>query len=154
MTYRSYEPGDREALCGLLAETSPYITVQSGYVYWMLERYLHPFFYVAEEAGELAGFACGLPSRTRACLFIWQIQIAEAWQRRGVGLGLAMELARAAQSEGLHALELSISRKNRPSLGLADALARKLGSAPVILEDGEMDRFGDILFRVELTGGA
>jgi L-amino acid N-acyltransferase YncA len=150
MTCRRCGPGDREALLGLLAETSPYITAQSGYVYWMLERYLHPFFYVAEEEGRLAGFACGLPSRTRECLFIWQIQIAEARQRRGVGLELAMELARAAQNDGLRALEFSVSRKNRPSLGLAEALARRLGSVPAILEDGEMDRFGDVLFRVEL----
>jgi L-amino acid N-acyltransferase YncA len=150
MTCRRCEPGDREALRGLLAESSPYITVQSGYVYWMLERYLHPFFYVAEENGQLAGFACGLPSRTRGCLFIWQIQIAEAWQRRGVGLDLAMELARAARSEGLRALELSVNRKNRPSLGLAEALARRQGSVPIALEDKEMDQFGDVLFRIEL----
>jgi len=150
MTFRSFEPRDREKLERLLSEESPYITRQSGYAYWMLERYLHPFFCVAEESGEIIGFTCGLPSRERSCLFIWQLQTAEARQREGIGLRLAQKLTQTAREAGLTALEFTINRKNKRSLRLADSLAQELGSALIPLHIEEMDKFGDILFRIKL----
>ncbi len=93
----------------------------------------HPrvFCLIAEEDGELAGFALWFYSFStfagRHGIYLEDLYVRPAFRRRGIGLALLKSLARRCVEEGLGRLEWAVLDWNAPSI----AFYRSLGARPM-----------------------
>jgi RimJ/RimL family protein N-acetyltransferase len=74
------------------------------------------------------------------------ITVVDAYQRRGLGTMLAVELARAARARGLHALRAEVLTGNRTMRGILDAA----GATPLSPEEDSAAGAGTIGYDVSL----
>jgi len=116
----------------------------------------HPVL-VAIADGVLAGYAAYGPWRERMGYRYTvenSVYVAEAFQRRGIGRLLMVDLIALAREAGLHVIVAGIEAGNEPSI----QLHRSLDFEEPVIVRGVGTKFGswlDLAFmRLDLTGGA
>jgi ribosomal protein S18 acetylase RimI-like enzyme len=74
------------------------------------------YYLVAESGGALAGFLTAhrleRADRDEAQMFVYEVGVAEAWRRRGVGAALLEEITRLARAAGMFEAFVLTSRDN------------------------------------------
>jgi aminoglycoside 3-N-acetyltransferase I len=74
---------------------------------------------VAEADGEAVGYLLAYrlqrPDRQAAQMFIYEVDVAEAWRRRGLGSALLEEIRRLARAEGMFEAFVLTNRGNEPA---------------------------------------
>jgi aminoglycoside 3-N-acetyltransferase I len=80
------------------------------------------FLLVAENEGEPVGFLLAYrlqrPDRHAAQMFIYEVDVAEAWRRRGIASALLEEIRRIARAEGMFEAFVLTSRGNEAARSL------------------------------------
>lgn len=110
---------------------------------------------VARRGHQVVGFVSGyrLPTAA-ACLFIWQVAVAE--QARGGGLGrqLIHHILARRQSRDLRYIRTTITARNSPSWAMFHALARELGAAtserPLFVAERHFDGIHDTEYELAI----
>jgi L-amino acid N-acyltransferase YncA len=105
--------------------------------------------YVAEQAGEVVGFAYLAPYRARSGYRFTAedtLYIAPQAQRQGIGLVLLADLIQAARARGMHALVAVIEAENLGSI----ALHRRFGFTEAARKHEVGFKFGRWLDVVEM----
>lgn len=103
-------------------ETAPTVAEMRQRIEALREHY--PYL-VAEEGGEVIGYAYASQHRTRGAYrhsVDVTVYVAEGTQRRGVGRALYGELLQAAAARGYHAAFAGIALPNDASVGLHEAV--------------------------------
>ncbi|NKE69261.1 diaminobutyrate acetyltransferase [Candidatus Manganitrophus noduliformans] len=119
-----------------LAKDSEILDLNSAYCYLLLCKHFSETCVVAESGGRLAGFVTAFrPPASPDVLFIWQIGVAGAMRRQGLGRALLKDLLRREASRGVSFLETTITPSNHPSKALFASLARSLNT-PYVEEKG------------------
>lgn len=110
-----------------LVKDSGVLDVNSAYLYLLLCKDFSDSCIVADQDGQLVGFATGYrpPGRDDA-IFLWQIGIDGSMRGQGLGKRLLAQFVRNAQAAGASMLETTISPSNAASQALFRGLARDL----------------------------
>ena len=86
------------------------------HVYKIILRYFGDCCFVAEENGQIVGFAMGIvPQSFPGTFFLWDMGIAPSFQRQGIGGKLVREIENELKELGFHRIELTIDPVNIPS---------------------------------------
>ncbi len=94
------------------------------HVYKIILRYFGDYCFVAEENGQIIGFAMGIvPQNFPDTYFIWQIGVIPSYQRQGIGGKLVREIENELNKLGFSRIELTIDPVNLPS----QKLFKKMG---------------------------
>ncbi|MGA9996179.1 MAG: GNAT family N-acetyltransferase [Pyrinomonadaceae bacterium] len=86
---------------------------------------------VAEVNGELAGFLLGYAlhrvDSSRSMMFLYEIDVAEQFQRRGVGRALVEELDRTCREQGFLKMFVLTNESNLPAVSLYQTTGGRRG---------------------------
>lgn len=104
------------------------LDLNSVYLYLLLCRDFSDTCMVACDGSQLLGFvsAYRVPS-TPEVLFVWQVGVAPAARRRGIGLALLQQLV-DLQGDSVSVVEATIAAQNKASRRLFESLAERLQS--------------------------
>lgn len=91
---------------------------------------------VAENDGKAAGFLLAYrlerPDREAAQMFVYEVDVAPAWRRRGLATALVEQIKRLAHAEGMFEAFVLTSRGNEAARGLY------AGTGAVVEDDAAM----------------
>lgn len=86
------------------------------HVYKIILRYFGDYCFVAEENGQIIGFAMGIvPQSFPGTFFLWQIGITPSRQGQGIGGKLVREVENELRKLGFKRIEVTIDPVNLPS---------------------------------------
>ena len=105
------------------------LDVNSLYAYLLICKDFAASSVIAEavDSKEVAGFITGyITPQNPEALFVWQVAVAETYQRRGIALNMLDYLAVQAISRGVKWIEATVSRTNLASRNLFQSLSSKL----------------------------
>lgn len=104
------------------------LDLNSPYAYLLLCTDFADTSLVAEDRGRVVGFVAAYrPPPRPDVIFVWQVAVADAAQRRGLGHALLDELVTRLTPRGVRFLEATVTPSNRPSWALFRGLATKHG---------------------------
>lgn len=129
LNFRRPQVADAAAVWNLVRETGV-LDQNSAYAYLLLFRDFADTCLVADDGGTIAGFVTGYrPPERPDVLFVWQIGVSPAAQRRGLGRRLLSELVGTVRRHGspVDYIEATISPSNAASRRLFERLADDLG---------------------------
>jgi L-2,4-diaminobutyric acid acetyltransferase len=126
-----------------LVVDSGVLDVNSLYCYLLFCRDFADTCVVAELDGQLVGFATAYcPPQRPEALFVWQIAIAPAARRRGLGLRMLQHLLSLPGSSKVQFLEATVTPSNGPSRRLFHKLAEQLNVECQISSGFSSEAFG------------
>ncbi|WP_299027010.1 GNAT family N-acetyltransferase [uncultured Thermanaerothrix sp.] len=97
---------------------------------WIAQPRPGSFWWVAEKAGRIVGFASGGPERSGDAIYrgeIYALYVLPAFQRHGIGTRLVVASAQALLQHGLTSMLIWVLAENTP----ARAFYARLGGQPV-----------------------
>ncbi len=93
------------------------------HVYKIILRYFANCCFVAEEEGQIIGFAMGIiPQSFPGTFFLWEMGVAPSYQRQGIGGELVGVIENEMKKLGFHRIELTIDPVNIPSWKLFEKM--------------------------------
>jgi len=96
------------------------------HVYKIILRYFGDYCFIAENEGQIIGFAMGIvPQSLPGTFFLWEVGVAPSYQRRGIGGILVREVENEVRKKGLTRIELTIDPVNIPSQKLFEKMGYK-----------------------------
>ncbi len=94
------------------------------HVYKIILRYFGDYCFIAEEKGQIIGFAMGIvPQSFPGTYFLWQIGVTPSHQGQGIGGKLVREVENELRKLGFKRIEVTIDPVNLPS----QKLFKKMG---------------------------
>ncbi len=117
MKVRKLGPGDESRLARAVSTFRGYRNVEP------LPFFAHPnaIAFVAEDAAEITGRAHGYVLRRpegRSAMFIYELEVADQYRRRGFGTALIQACLAEGQSRGCFKAWLLTERNNQPAIEL------------------------------------
>lgn len=105
------------------------LETNSCYAYLLLATHFQETSVVAERDGELLGFVAGyrLPDRPDT-LFVWQVGVAQAARRTGLGRRMLLALVRRLTPRGVRRIQATVGEGNEASSRLFGAVAEALST--------------------------
>jgi L-2,4-diaminobutyric acid acetyltransferase len=129
ITFRGTTTADGAEIWRLVRE-SGVLDENSCYAYLLLCRDFADTCLVAERVGEIVGFVTAYrpPNRSES-IFVWQIGVAAAARKQGLGKRLLKQLLARPACSDVRFLEATVSPSNRASRRLFESVAEELGVA-------------------------
>lgn len=94
------------------------------HVYKIILRYFGDYCFIAEENGQIMGFAMGIvPQSFPGTFFLWEVGVAPSYQGQGIGGKLVREVENELGKLGFKRIEVTIDPVNLPS----QKLFKKMG---------------------------
>lgn len=122
---RNATPSDAETLARFAASLDG-LTRHSTYSYWVLCTFAARTCFLAEQEGNLVGFATAVLSDTTPReLFLWQVGVAPDWRGKGIAARLLDRVAEAGRMVGAETMQATIipGAGTHPVVALAHRLA-------------------------------
>ncbi|MFQ5709244.1 MAG: diaminobutyrate acetyltransferase [bacterium] len=108
---------------------SEILDVNSTYCYLLLCRDFSDTCVVAEKNGEIVGFLSAYcPPHSKRTIFIWQIGVALAYRKKGLGISMLETLLQRNFCKKISFLETTITPTNLISRAFFRAFANKVGT--------------------------
>ena len=93
------------------------------HVYKIILRYFGDYCFVAEENGQIIGFAMGIvPQSYPDTFFLWEIGVAPSYQGQGIGGKLIREVENELRKKEFKRIEVTIDPVNLPSQKLFEKM--------------------------------
>ncbi len=93
------------------------------HVYKIILRYFGDYCFIAEEKGQIMGFAMGIvPQSFPGTYFLWQIGVTPSHQGQGIGGKLVREVENELKKLGFKRIEITIDPVNLPSQKLFEKM--------------------------------
>jgi len=93
------------------------------HVYKIILRYFGDYCFIAEDKGQIMGFAMGIvPQSFPGTYFLWQVGVAPSYQGQGIGEKLVREVENELEKLGFIRIEVTIDPVNLPSQKLFEKL--------------------------------
>ena len=123
---RCAQLADAAAVCQLVSDSGT-LDPNSRYCYLLLCRDFAETCVVAQQNDTLVGFVTAYrPPQRPEALFVWQIAIAPAARRQGLGLRMLEHLLSLPGSTGVRYMEATVTPSNGASRRLFHKLAERL----------------------------
>lgn len=89
------------------------LELHTSFTYWILAKFLSEICFIAVEKDEIIGFVGGIRSTKKEnIVYLWQLSVAPAYRRQGVGASLIGRMMDAAQKIGAKSLQFTIAPDN------------------------------------------
>lgn len=122
--YRNPIPEDGQKVWKLIRDAGT-LDLNSAYCYLLLSDYYRDTCVIAEDGHEIAGFLSSFYSpREERTLFVWQIAVADAYRKRGIGKAMLSHLLDREIHRKMVYLEATVSPANIASDRLFQSMAR------------------------------
>lgn len=96
------------------------------HVYKIILRYFGDYCFIAEENGQVIGFAMGIvPASFQGTFFLWEIGVASSYRGLGIGGKLVRELENELRKLDFKRIEVTIDPVNLPSRKLFEKMGYK-----------------------------
>lgn len=93
------------------------------HVYKIILRYFGDYCFIAENEGQIIGFAMGIvPQSFPGTFFLWEVGVAPSCQGQGIGGILVREVENELRKKGFNRIELTIDPVNIPSQKLFEKM--------------------------------
>ncbi len=93
------------------------------HVYKIILRYFGDYCFIAENEGQIIGFAMGIvPQSFPGTFFLWEVGVAPSYQGQGIGGKLVREVETELRKKGFNRIELTIDPVNIPSQKLFEKM--------------------------------
>ncbi|MCF7870570.1 MAG: GNAT family N-acetyltransferase [Candidatus Omnitrophica bacterium] len=125
-----------------LAKNCKPLEVYPEHLYKIIFRYFKDLCVVAEDKGELIGFAMGFSAQNpdKTCFF-WQIGVNPKVQAKGLGKKIVSYFEKKAKNLGYNRIELTVDLENIPSQKLFEKLDYENASKKeeaIVSKDGKI----------------
>jgi diaminobutyrate acetyltransferase len=96
------------------------------HIYKIILRYFGDYCFIAEENGQIIGFAMGIvPQSIPHTYFLWDIGIDSSYQRQGIGTAILKEVENTLEKLGFKRIEVTIDPVNISSQKLFEKVGYK-----------------------------
>ncbi|MCF7668784.1 MAG: GNAT family N-acetyltransferase [Verrucomicrobia bacterium] len=93
------------------------------HLYRIMQIYFGNSFFIAEDAGEVAGFLLGFISQTQKdVFFVWQVGVSPRHRRKGIAASLVKSANEFAKAAGCTRVHSTVETGNSASQGLFERL--------------------------------
>jgi L-2,4-diaminobutyric acid acetyltransferase len=138
---REVKPDEFPKVVELTKNCKP-LEVYPEHFYKIIFRYFKDLCIVAEDKGQLIGFAMGFSAQNpdRTC-FLWQIGVNPNSQSKGIGKKMVKYFEEKIKSLGYNRIELTVDLENTPSQKLFEKLNYENSSKKeeaIVSKDGKI----------------
>jgi len=149
ITYRTPSIEDGAEMWKMVDDTAA-LDANSAYAYVMACRNFAATSVVAEDGDTLAGMVTAYPlPEDGQTLFVWQVNVRDAYQGRGIGASMLRELMQREDCQSVRFIETTIEPGNEASEGLFRSIAADLNAAFEKKEIFKDELFPDAEHKVE-----